>query len=65
MPFLKKSLWNVLYLLYYYVLGTMIILYVLYLTSEQGFWSQTNMSSNSGHHFLRKLFKPQSQFAHL
>lgn len=65
MTFLKKSLWNVLYLLYYYVPGTMLMLYVIYLTLEQEFWSQTDMSSNSGHHFLRKLFKSQPQFAHL
>ena len=45
--------------------GTMLMLYVIDLMEEQGFWNQMVPSSNSVNHFLRKLFNPQPQFAHL
>ena len=45
--------------------GTMLRLYVIDLMEEQGFWSQMDLNSNSVNHFLRKLFNPQPQFAHL
>ena len=45
--------------------GTMLMLYVIDLMEEQGFWNQMDLNSNSVNHFLRKLFNPQPQFAHL